>query len=652
MLVAVGAVAVAAVIFLGVRQRLELTAGQAAHLEVEDLLGPVTSDLRAAAGKVAVSAEGPPRFDAVRPILQQITSASDRELLASTLADFRNEPYFHPYAGGHYAWFLGASALVSDEGDVAPLYAPFAEDAVSSGSASGLVVYRDALWLLGAGRSEMASPQQERLVFVMLQQVTPATLETIAVTRNVALSLMPEGKPELAVSAGGAPALKALGRYQQSMTVNDAPCCAQKTIFPGITAVLWRDPTPALNDGRAEATPIGFGLFGGAALLAGLSLFLGFRARRGGDETELLVRTAEQLKQSQEQLQRLSQHLTSTGSQPVLQVPVETQGWSGGEGLLATQAAAQRSRYEPVAPLGEGGMARVSVAMVRGAEGFKRFFVLKRLRPELAGNQEAVNQFIDEARLGASLVQSNIVPVFDFGRDEEGYFLAQEYIVGRDVDALLTASREKRGHALEPGLASLIAQEALKALAYAHGKQNEQGRALALVHRDVSPNNLMVSARGEVKLLDFGIVKSDERVTRTQAGMVKGNLFFMSPEQARALEVDARSDLFSLGMVLVAMLSGEPLYSGDNVYELMTRAAAGPSGDDLLRVQRTCGALAPVILRALSVDPGGRFSSADEFAHAIAAAVPAASTSVLQALMGQLFADAFAEERRRFGVGA
>ena len=649
-LVAGLAVAVAAVVFLGVRTRLELAAGKSAHLEVEDLLGPVTAELRTAAGKVATTAAGPTRFDAIKPILELTTSASDRHQLAETLSDFRNEPYFHPYMLGHYAWFLGASPLVSDEGDVASVYQPLAVEAASSGSSSAVVPFRDRVWLAGAGRSEAQTPQQDRLVFVLLQEITSFTLEPIAVSRNVAVALMPTGKTDVAVSAGGGAAVEALRRSINSMTVNDAPCCAQKEIFPGVTAVLWRDPSGALADASAEATRTGIALFAGAGLLAVLALFFGFRApRRSGEEAELLARTAEQLKQSQEQLQRLSQQLTTTGSTPALQVPVVSSGL--GDGLMATQASAQRSRYEIVAPLGEGGMAKVSVAVVRGAEGFRRSFVLKRLRAELAGNQEAVNQFIDEARLGASLVHSNIVPVFDFGRDDEGYFLAQEYIVGRDVDALVTASKQRRNRPLEPAIASLIAQEALKALSYAHAKRNEQGRAMALVHRDVSPNNLMVSARGEVKLLDFGIVKSDDRVTRTQAGMVKGNLFFMSPEQARALEVDARSDLFSMGMVLVTMLTGEPLYSGNNVYELMTRAAAGPNGADMDRIEQQCGVLAPVILRALAVDPAARFETADAFAHALAAAVPAANPTVLQHLMDALFADDFAAERQRFGVG-
>ena len=289
---------------------------------------------------------------------------------------------------------------------------------------------------------------------------------------------------------------------------------------------------------------------------------------------------------------------------------------------------------------------------MRGAEGFRRTFVLKRLRVEMSTNPEIVAQFIDEARLGASLVHSNIVPVFDFGRDAEGYYLAQEYIVGRDVDALIEASKAQRGRPLEPAVVLYLAQEALKALGYAHTKANDAGKQLGLVHRDVSPNNLMVSARGEVKLLDFGIVKSDDRATRTQAGVVKGNLFFMSPEQARALPVDQRSDLFSLGMVLFSALAGEPLYSGNNVYDLMTRAGVGPTDADRERVKAACGPLAGVVLQALSVDPDGRFADAEAFGQALAAVGVPVSAAELQALMNSLFASEFNEERQKFAVGA
>ena len=164
--------------------------------------------------------------------------------------------------------------------------------------------------------------------------------------------------------------------------------------------------------------------------------------------------------------------------------------------------------------------------------------------------------------MGSTLVHSNIIPVFDFGKVSDEYFLAQEYILGRDLGRLTARALERHQRALQPPLVLYVASETLQALEYAHGKLGEGGRPVGLVHRDVSPSNILVSARGEVKLFDFGIVKAEGRVTKTQHGVVKGNVSFMSPEQARGLAVDGRADLFSLGLVIFYCLTGEILYRG------------------------------------------------------------------------------------------
>jgi len=274
--------------------------------------------------------------------------------------------------------------------------------------------------------------------------------------------------------------------------------------------------------------------------------------------------------------------------------------------------------------------------------------VLKRLRSELLGNTDAVNQFIDEGKLGASLVHSNIVPVFDFGRDAEGYYLAQEYIVGRNVEALVQRSLERTTRALDPKVVLFLAQETLRALGYAHGRADESGKPMGLVHRDVSPNNLMVSALGELKLLDFGIVKGEHRLTKTQTGMVKGNLFYMSPEQARGASVDCRSDLYSLGLVLFYAATGDTLFNGNTPYELLVRTAAGVTADDLARIRRLPAPLGPLIERSLATDLAARYASADEFAKAVAAAGTPASATEVRALMETLFREDFETERARF----
>jgi hypothetical protein len=301
-------------------------------------------------------------------------------------------------------------------------------------------------------------------------------------------------------------------------------------------------------------------------------------------------------------------------------------------------------RYRLLDRLGEGGMSELFLAEASGVAGFTRAFVLKRLRPELARDKEAVAQFIDEARLQANLVHSNIVPVFDFGVVDSEYFMTQEYIVGRDLARVMDRHAEQDRRGLPAPLAYFIAHETLQALAYAHTRHDRDGSPLEIVHRDVSPGNIMVSMAGEVKLADFGIVKSNtqNRVSRTQVGMVKGNANFMSPEQARGHAVDGRSDLYSLALGLYYCLSGELMYSGDNDLEVLYRAAGGLTADDVARIRRLADPAPQILERALALDPGQRFDSAQEFADALALHM-GGGRAALTRLMQQLFAR---DERR------
>jgi serine/threonine-protein kinase len=275
-------------------------------------------------------------------------------------------------------------------------------------------------------------------------------------------------------------------------------------------------------------------------------------------------------------------------------------------------------RYKILERLGVGGMSEVYTGVAHGAEGFSRTFVIKRLKPELARNKEAVAQFIDEARVQASLVHSNIVPVFDFGMMGGEYFMIEEYILGRDLARISTRCVERTGFRLEPRMVYYYAHEALQALGYAHTKRGRDGEALDIVHRDVSATNVMVSSSGEVKLFDFGIAKANKRNTQTQAGMVKGNANFMSPEQARGQNVDSRSDLFSLALVMYFCFTNQLLYTGDNDLDILYRAACGPTAEDLERILQLPPPAADILQKALSVDPADRYQTAEEFAAALA----------------------------------
>jgi hypothetical protein len=308
-------------------------------------------------------------------------------------------------------------------------------------------------------------------------------------------------------------------------------------------------------------------------------------------------------------------------------------------------------RYVLLSQLGEGGMARVYTAVVFGAEGFRRKFVVKRLRPELVEDQTVVAQFIDEANMASSLVHSNIVPVLDFGKVDDEYFLATEYILGRDLGRLTNRCLEIDRRGLPADVVLFIAQEVLKALEYAHGKTGENGQPLGLVHRDVSPGNVLVSARGEVKLFDFGIVKAEGRVTRTQQGVVKGNVSFMSPEQARGTEVDVRADLFSLGLVMYTCLTGRVLYGGNTTYELLVKAATGPGPEETALFRALPSPLGALIEKALAVDPKGRFQNAGEFLAAVAPHVGHGGGDLAE-LMARLFSDDFRQEEAAFSSAA
>jgi hypothetical protein len=284
----------------------------------------------------------------------------------------------------------------------------------------------------------------------------------------------------------------------------------------------------------------------------------------------------------------------------------------------ATESSTMFGRYRLIERLSEGGMSELFIAKAAGIEGFTRSFVLKRLRPELARDKDAVAQFVDEARLQADLVHSNIVPVFDFGVVGGEYFMTQEYIIGRDLGRMMERQRLVGRAGLPSPIAYFAAHETLQALAYAHARRAADGTPLGIVHRDIAVGNIIVSLAGEVKLSDFGIVKSNDRVSRTQVGVVKGNTNFMSPEQARGQVVDARSDLYSLGLVLYYCLSGEMLYGGNNDLEVLHHAAGGLLREDFARIRNLPDPAPQILERALAADPNHRFQTAAEFADEVA----------------------------------
>jgi serine/threonine protein kinase len=276
--------------------------------------------------------------------------------------------------------------------------------------------------------------------------------------------------------------------------------------------------------------------------------------------------------------------------------------------------------------------------------------VIKRLRPELAADPAAVAQFRDEANLLAAFNHPNIVAVHDFGQWENRFFLAEEYVAGRTLGRIVDECFQRAGRPPASELVAYVAREVLKALDYAHRLENGEGRPLKIVHRDISPENIVVTAQGEVKLLDFGIVKAAEgRVTKTEIGMVKGNVSFMAPEQARGLEVDGRADLYSLALVLYYCCRGAPLYTAEGVYERLMQAALGPGVAERALIQRLPMPFSTVIQRATDPDLNRRYPSAREMAADLKNwALHGATPTAL--LVNDLFGDELKEEARRLAT--
>jgi Protein kinase domain len=301
----------------------------------------------------------------------------------------------------------------------------------------------------------------------------------------------------------------------------------------------------------------------------------------------------------------------------------------------------QMGRYRLIERIGVGGMAEIFFAVAFGAEDFVRHFVVKRMHLHVSRHREVVLQFIDEARLQAGLVHSNIVPVFDFGKAGEEYFLALEYIHGRDLGQVMKQHLEVLGRPLPLSVAFFILHETLDALAYAHVQLASDGKPLEIVHRDVAPGNILVSYHGEVKLTDFGIAKGGRRVRRTEVGIVKGNASFMSPEQAKGESVDLRSDLFSAGLVLYYCLTGQLLYEGENVSNQVLRAAVGPATNQFDVIAQLPPEAAQVLTRALAMDPAERYRNAADFERELVPRM--ANREAMAALMDTLFP---VEERR------
>ena len=258
-----------------------------------------------------------------------------------------------------------------------------------------------------------------------------------------------------------------------------------------------------------------------------------------------------------------------------------------------------------------GGMAELFRAKRTGVEGFEKVVAVKRILPHLSDNQEFVHMFIAEAKMVAGLSHPNIVQIFDLGRIEKSYYIAMDYVHGRDLRSILKRAAE-RGTSIPQDLAVLIASKLCSALDYAHRKKDDQGQKMRIVHRDISPQNILISFEGDVKLTDFGIAKAATKATAHESGALRGKLLYMSPEQAWGKPMDRRSDIFSLGLVLYEMLTGQRPFLGSSelsILEMVRECRIAPAASVNAALPE---ALAQATMKALARDPAERYADAAE----------------------------------------
>jgi TonB family protein len=269
-------------------------------------------------------------------------------------------------------------------------------------------------------------------------------------------------------------------------------------------------------------------------------------------------------------------------------------------------------QYEIIERIASGGMAELYKAKRTGVEGFQKIVAIKKILPHLADDEEFITMFADEAKLAAQLNHPNIIHIYDLGKIQAGgYFIAMEYVDGRDLRAIQKSGRELDAPLPVP-LAVYIASKVASALDYAHRRRDAEGHDLHIVHRDVSPQNILISYEGDIKLCDFGIAKANSKASQTQSGALKGKLQYMSPEQAWAKPIDRRSDLFSLGVVLHELLTGDRLFRGDTdiqVLEKVRTAEVIPPSRMNPEVPKN---LDGVLLRCLAKDPEERYANASD----------------------------------------
>src|SRR5580704_12785199 len=271
--------------------------------------------------------------------------------------------------------------------------------------------------------------------------------------------------------------------------------------------------------------------------------------------------------------------------------------------------AHQQQRYRVKERLASGGMAEVFLAESAGIEGYKKQVAIKRVLPSLSEKKRFIAMFLDEARLSAHLSHSNVAQVFDIGVGDSAYFIVMEYVDGADLKAIIEYMR-KSGQAFAVEAACFITAKICEGLTYAHELAGPYGTPREIIHRDMSPPNVLITKHGEVKIVDFGLAKAASQLEKSEPGIIKGKFSYLSPEAAMGQEVDARTDVFAVGIILWELLAGQRLFLGDTDFQTVKKVQ-GASVPPISGINKKVPLeLEKIINRALARDPQQRYLTA------------------------------------------
>ena len=306
-------------------------------------------------------------------------------------------------------------------------------------------------------------------------------------------------------------------------------------------------------------------------------------------------------------------------------------------------------RYELMGEIASGGMATVYLARLTGMGGFQRFVAMKRLHPHLASEKEFVEMFLDEARIAARIHHPNVVPILEVGASTVGYYLVMEYIEG-DTLARLLARAASTGKKLPVSIALRIAIDMLSGLHAAHELHDDQNQPVNLVHRDVSPQNVLVGQDGIARITDFGVARAASRLTATRVGQLKGKIAYMAPEQAAGAEdLDRRADVFSSGIVIWEALAQKRLFKAENEAATLSRVIAEPVPLLFQIAPQVSKEVSGIVMRALDRDVNKRFLTCAAFADALEAAAAlkdkVATPRELAAYVAEVMGQEIAQQR-------